>query len=114
MNNITVCENLCVFSEADSTSAAGSCTLPEVSTSYSDTNFNIQTSHQLDSGVYTSHFSGWPPGPMFDGDVLVPWGATGEKSYFGMKFKKGYVAVLDKVKYYVPGEYLKSNYINNT
>ena len=39
---------------------------------------------------------------MFDGDVLVPWGATGEKLYFGIKFKKGYVAVLDKFKYYVP------------
>jgi hypothetical protein len=41
--------------------------------------------------MYTSHWSGWPPGSMFDGDVLVTWGATGANSYFGMKFKTGYV-----------------------
>jgi len=114
INNITVCENLCAFSEADSTSAHGSCTLPEVSTSYSDTNYGIQTSHQLDSGVYISHHASKDPAPMFDGDLLIQFTAAGADSWFGMKFKTGYVAVLDKVKYFVPGENLKSFYINNT
>jgi len=51
---------------------------------------------------------------MFDGDLLIQFDATAKDSWFGMKFKTGYVAVLDKVKYYVPGENLKSYYINNT
>jgi len=51
---------------------------------------------------------------MFDGDLLMMFGDKAAGAYFGMKFKTGYVGVLDKAKFFVPGVNLKSYYIDNT
>lgn len=51
---------------------------------------------------------------MFDGDTLLQWGATGANAWFGMAFREGYVGQLSKIKYYVPGENSKDDYIDNT
>ena len=48
---------------------------------------------------------------MFDDDLLVHFNDYRADSWFGMKFKTGYVGVLDKIKFYVPGDQKKSNYI---
>jgi hypothetical protein len=50
---------------------------------------------------------------MFDDDLLIHFDDFRKDSWFGMKFKAGYVGVLDKVKYYVPGDKSKSYYVNN-
>jgi len=51
------------------------------------------------------------PSVMFDDDLLVHFNDYRADSWFGMKFKTGYVGVLDKIKFYVPGDQKKSNYI---
>ena len=53
------------------------------------------------------------PSKMFDGDLLVTYNDFRKTSWYGMKFKAGYVGVLDKAKYYVPGDKNKDNYIGN-
>jgi len=105
---------LCEFSEADSTNAYGSCTLPEISTTYSDANYNIQSTSLLKTGMYIGNRpTVKDPSKMFDGDVLIHYNDFRAKSWYGMKFKVGYVGVLDKVKYFVPGDKTKSHYIGN-
>jgi len=49
---------------------------------------------------------------LFDQDLLVYFSEHWADCYMGMNFKTGYKGVLDKVKYYVPGERAKSYYIN--
>jgi hypothetical protein len=105
---------LCEFSEADSTNAYGSCTLPAISTTYSDSSYNIQKSGHLKTGMYIGHRpTVKDPAVMFDDDLLIHFNDYRKNSWFGMKFKAGYVGVLDKVKYYVPGDKSKSYYVNN-
>jgi len=51
---------------------------------------------------------------MFDGDLLMMFGDKAAGAYFGMKFKTGYVGVLEKIKFFIPGDKAKSYYIDNT
>lgn len=96
---------MCEFSEADSTNAFGSCTLPDVSTTHSDANYNLQASGLLKTGMYIGNRpTVKDPSKMFDGDLLVTYNDFRKTSWYGMKFKAGYVGVLDKAKYYVPGD----------
>lgn len=40
-NYISVCDNVCKFSEADSSGTSAKCKLPQISTEYSNTNFGV-------------------------------------------------------------------------
>jgi hypothetical protein len=66
----------------------------------------------LRTGDYISNRDKYDPTMLFDQDLLVYFPEGRADCYMGMNFKTGYKGVLDKVKYYVPGDRAKSNYIH--
>jgi len=65
-NYVSVCENKCSVT-ADSSSTSTKCTLPSLSTSYSDSTLGIQSSHILLGQLSSSYIT---HDKLFDGDVV--------------------------------------------
>ena len=76
-NYVTVCDNRCPLSQS-STSSSTTCTLPSLSTSYSDSTMGIQVSHKL-NGTVTS--SGTTHQNVFDGDLMNSNGDSSSSCY---------------------------------
>jgi len=100
-HNISVCENLCVYSDADSTSTSAACILPPVPTAYSNQAFNLTEQSVLNSGKYFGSSSTADHGIVFDGNNLNTYDESSSDCHVGMEFREGYVASLSKVKYIV-------------
>jgi len=115
-NNITVCGNLCPYSEADSTVAAAKCKLPAMSTVYSNANYLIaQPEDDLRNG---SPFGTLADASMvFDDDLLLaptsPSTTSGE-CFVGVGFKEGHVGLISQVKYFMGDTADKSAFVNAT
>lgn len=109
--NISVCENVCAFSEADSSNSAAACILPPISTSYSNVNFNITKESVLDSGKYFGSSSTADHSVVFDKNNLNTLDDSSSDCHVGMEFRDGYVGSLSKVKYMV-SDIAKENFID--
>jgi hypothetical protein len=100
-NYVTVCDRKCVFDNVLSTDSVSKCFLPEISTTYSNLNFNIsEPQDDLKSGVYWSTY----PNTLnaFD-DVMtdsVSGGSTGECN-IGMAFKPKHIGLLSSIKWFM-------------
>lgn len=89
--NISVCENICQYSETDSSNTAVGCILPSVSTSYSNVNFNITGETVLNSGKYFGSSSTADHSVVFDGNNLNTLDDSSNDCHVGMQFRDGYV-----------------------
>jgi hypothetical protein len=76
------------------------CRLPQLSTIYSNSNFNISTLNVLKSGKYFG--SGSNPELAFDGSWINTYQDTSANCYVGTEFKQGFVGILSRVKYFLP------------
>lgn len=92
-NYIQVCESPCEYLDSESTSSAVKCSLPAISTSYSNENFQISpSSSALDSGV---HFgTGENYELALDGVVATGNDDSSSTCNVGMEFRAGYVGML--------------------
>jgi len=93
INKVTVCGEPCAFNEDDSSSTLVSCTVPGLSTVYSNENFAIATeSEDLDSGKYfgTSDDNS----TAFDGNLLETPVDTNDICSLGMAFKEDHVGMI--------------------
>jgi hypothetical protein len=100
VNYISVCDEECVLSE-DSDGSIAKCTLPKMSTVYSNENFGIETeSEDLDSGKYFG--TAEEIEIAFDGSLLTTPEDDSEECVLGMAFKEGHVGLLSQVKYFLP------------
>lgn len=108
---VSVCENVCAYSESDSSNTAAACILPPVSTSYSNINFNISGESVLNSGKYFGSSSTADFGVVFDGNNLNTLDDSSSDCHVGMQFRDGYVGSLSKVKYIV-SDIKKDNFID--
>lgn len=97
--SVSVCENVCTYSDADSSSTQATCVLPKMPTLYSNTNFNIsEWQEDLTSGEIYSNINA--KDIFFDNELMehtMTWGST----YVGMKFKEGHVAMISQVKWFL-------------
>jgi hypothetical protein len=100
-NYISICDEVCEFNEADSTSTVTKCKVPAISTIYSDEEFAIATeTEDLDSGVYFGTAS--EPAIAFDGNMLNNADDSSNPCSLGMAFKEGHVGMLSQVKWFMP------------
>ena len=101
-NYIKVCEKKCTLLEKTSTAADINCSLPPLSTKYSNTNFGIEVeSENLNSGVTFGTASDKSYAFAFNGintDVVNDKLAS---CNVGMQFKFGYVGILSQVKWFL-------------
>jgi hypothetical protein len=112
-NYISVCDELCVFDEASSTSTVTKCKVPKVSTIYSNENFEIATeSENLKSGNYFGTASNYEI--AFDNMMLVTPTDTSATCHMGMVFKEGHVGMLSSVKYFMRDISSKALFVNTT
>jgi hypothetical protein len=109
--NVSVCENICTYSETDSSNTAAACILPSISTSYSNVNFNITEESVLNSGKYFGSSSSADFSVVFDKNNLNTLDDSSSDCHVGMKFRDGYVGSLSKVKYIV-SDIAKENFID--
>jgi hypothetical protein len=100
-NYISICDEVCVFNEEDSTGAITKCVIPEISTIYSNENFAIATeTEDLDSGDYFG--TSVDVLSAFDGEVLNTSTDTNTECSLGMSFKENHVGMISQVKYFMP------------
>jgi hypothetical protein len=83
-HNITVCENPCVYSDADSSPTEAACILPSVPTAYSNQEFNLTKQTALRSGKYFGSSSTADPGVVFDGNNLNTYDESSSDCHVGM------------------------------
>ena len=100
-NYVTVCDTVCKFNEASSTSSSYACNLPPISTAYSDENFGIGSeTHSLQTGRYFG--TGDNYARLFDSDIVFEDQTTsGTECFAGMEFREGFVGMLSQVKYFM-------------
>jgi len=103
-NQVKVCDTLCTFdAAAKSVSDADNfyCSLPSLSTVYSDSNFGITTdTSDLDSGRYFG--TGGNVSMLFDKDITFEhYTEEGDECYQGMEFREGFVGMLAQAKYFM-------------
>ena len=110
-SNITVCEEECIYSPADSTAAEVKCKVPHIGTTYSNTQYEIEVaSEDLKSGI----FMGSVPNSRlaFDNNNLNNPGDTSANCFLGMRFRPGHIGLLSQVKFFLKN-IVKTTYINN-
>jgi len=97
---VTVCDQVCEYDEVSSTSDKSICHVPQISTSYSDSNFKIAKSVDvLSSGVFFG--SNDKAGNAFDGNLLNNAEDDTEDCHIGMSFKEGHIGLISQVKYFL-------------
>lgn len=91
-NFVTVCGQPCEYSTA-STASVAKCSVPAISTSYSNSNFKIaEISEDLKPGkcfgTNANH------GKVFDNNMLNNAGDTTANCHIGAEFKEGFVGLI--------------------
>jgi hypothetical protein len=90
---ITICDEICVFNEDESTGSVAKCKVPEISTIYSNENFAIASeSEDLDSGIYFG--TAEDVSVAFDNVVLNTPTDTNSECSLGISFKENHVAMI--------------------
>ena len=98
-NFVEICGSKCEFNDEASSDSLISCKLPLLSTSYSNTNFGIATPSVLSGEAFGT---GENPEIVFDGEWTVTHNPGTHTCHVGMKFKEGYVGILDQMKFFMP------------
>lgn len=100
VNHVNICGEECVIQEDQSTSTTVKCSLPNLSTIYSNENFGIALeSEDLDSGHYFG--TAEDNSIAFDGNLLVPTTDDSNTCIIGMAFKENHVGMISQVKYFM-------------
>jgi len=100
-NYITVCDRKCLFDKTSSTDSISKCFLPEISTTYSNENFNIsEPVDDIQTGKYWSTYTNTLA--AFDNILTdsLTGGASGECNV-GMAFKPGHVGLISAIKWFM-------------
>ena len=93
-NFISVCDELCVLDDSESTAFSTKCKLPKLSTTYSNENFGIASeSENLNTGSYFGTFEN--NSMIFDSNLIqVPTSTATEDCHVGIGFKSGHVGMI--------------------
>jgi len=111
-NYIKICDQKCKFIDKDLKAGTVTCTLPSISTTYSNKNFKIaKESENLKSGSYFGTVAN--PAMYFDDDLTVRPSDNGKGCNVGMKFRTGFVGMLSQVKYFISQIDFKPAFVNN-
>jgi len=101
-NYITVCGIECEYDEDNSDDATTSCTIPALSTLYSDSTFSIsEESNDLIGEVNFGTASDTDISVAFDGDLTVEFDSDTAECYIGTAFKEGHIGYLSTVKWFI-------------
>jgi len=111
---LTVCERNCEFNEEASSASSVKCSVPAVSTKFSDNTHGIQVSHKL-SGFKVSGSSGNVTEAMkvFDDNIHYPYEDDSNDCHVTAEFMAGHVAILDKVKIFLDNDFNKEDFYVN-
>jgi hypothetical protein len=92
-NYVQVCEKKCTFIEADSSAGDVRCSLPRVSTTYSNENYGIA---QVDENLNSQKFFGNRGSAQlaFDDNIFTIPGIYENDCHIGMEFREGYVGMI--------------------
>lgn len=103
-----MCESKCTFNAAASSSSTVKCSVPSLSTSYSITNYQIQsTSDYVMGTVFASNTTGmYALTNDINQDYYIDTSAT---CNFGTYFRSGFIGQLSEVKFFMP-VFVKSNF----
>jgi hypothetical protein len=93
-NYVSVCDQPCVYNDAASTSDKAVCVVPQISTTYSDSNFKIAKSQDnLNSGVFFGSKQDTAKN-AFDGNLLNNAGDDSADCHIGMSFKEKHIGLI--------------------
>jgi hypothetical protein len=107
-NYIEVCSSKCAYLSSSSTSTIAKCSLPSVSTTYSNQNFGISTeSEDLRAEKYFGSNANFAK--AFDNNNLNNAGDMSTDCHIGGEFKTGFIGLLSQVKYFIH-DLVKENY----
>ena len=99
-NYVTVCGQPCIYSDA-SDAAVAKCSVPSISTSYSNTNFKIQEPQQ-DLVAGKSFGTNADHAKVFDNNLLNNQGADSTADcHIGAEFREGFVGLISQVRWYM-------------
>lgn len=100
-NYVTICDELCEFVDTDSSSTEIVCTVPRLSTTYSNTEFGIMTeSSDLKSSLDADECTDVPS--VFDDDLTVPYVADSNNCEINYWFKEDHVGLISQVRFFIP------------
>ena len=99
-NYISVCDKPCVFDEETSTATVTKCKVPQLSTVYSNENFEIS---KISENLKGKTFGTDDYELAFDDVLILGSDALNGNCNLGMEFKEGHVGLLSQVKYFLKG-----------
>jgi hypothetical protein len=111
-NYLTVCGQRCQFLAADSTASSAWCSLPPVSTTYSNENFAIAEMSEDLKAPITFGTNGFAEA-AFDNNNLNNAGDDSVSCNIGVQFKDGHVGMISQVRYFLK-EHDPTKFINIT
>jgi DUF2075 family protein len=100
-NSISLCAETCVVDDALSTASEVVCTLPEISTTYSVTNYKVETSNILSLTWTSSSGDADEEAKLNDGVDDADYTDDSAECYYATTFDANYVAVLDEVSIFL-------------
>lgn len=98
-NYITVCGIECPYDEDSSTDAIMACSLPPLSTIYSDTYYTISEETNDLQGEYFGSAS--DNSVAFDDDLTVDFASDTAECYLGMAFAESHIGYLSGVRWFI-------------
>ena len=98
--HIEVCGDICEFQESDSSSSVSKCSVPPLSTEYSNENFKIATeTEDLKAGSYFGSNGNFAR--VFDNNNLNHASDGNQNCWVGMDFGADHVGMISQVKYFM-------------
>jgi hypothetical protein len=99
-NYVTVCGQPCPYSDASDASTA-KCSVPKISTTYSNSNFKIEEPSQ-DLVPGKSFGTNGDHANVFDNNLLNNQGSDSTADcHIGAEFKEGFVGLISQVRWYM-------------
>jgi hypothetical protein len=108
-NRISVCNDICIISEADSNDSVTSCQLTALATLYSASQYNMTTNNYLIGTPFASNTS--LTMAVWDNDLQNGFTDPARYCFFGTGFRVGYVGLVNEVKFFM-NRFTRSNFVN--
>lgn len=108
-NRISVCNDICIISEADSTASVTTCELSSLATLYSATNYNMTTNNYLLGTPFASNAS--LSMAVWDNNLQKGFTDGAKNCFFGTAFRVGYVGLVNEVKFFMT-RFTRSNFVS--
>ncbi len=107
---MTVCNAACNVSMGESSASTVKCQVPIIPTTYSISNFRVQSFHYLKGSIFGSSWSNTLK--VFDGHNPSGWSSTAKDCYFGVGFKEGYIGYVVEARFFM-NRFSRNAFVNN-